>query len=207
MPTIRTLVIATHNRKKAGEMRTILSRRFPSLELKTLADYEGAPEPEETGADYAANAAIKSQSAAAFTGEWCVADDAGLEVDFLDGAPGVYSKRFGGEDLPFPKKIAKILGLLEGIPEDRRGARFRCFVALTGPEGSAPTQIFSGNCEGRIAVSPSGAGGFGYDPIFYLPELDCTMADLTSDQKHRISHRGKVLAQLGDHLESVHALE
>ncbi|RYG21084.1 non-canonical purine NTP pyrophosphatase [bacterium] len=108
------LVIATHNRKKAGEMLTILSERFPGLELLTLADFEGAPEPEEIGTTYAENAAIKAKSAAVFTGEWSLADDAGLEIDALDGAPGLYSKRFGGEDLPFPEKIAMILSITSG---------------------------------------------------------------------------------------------
>ncbi len=198
-----TLVIATHNRKKAGEMITILGARFPGLELKTLADYEGAPEPDETGSDYASNAVIKSESAAKFTGEWCVADDAGLEIDALDGAPGLYSKRFGGEDMPFPEKIAKILDLLIGIPTERRGARFRCFVSLSQPYAEGEPAVFSAICEGRIAETVSGNGGFGYDPIFYLPELDCTMADLTAEQKHQISHRGKVLAAFGDHLDQL----
>lgn len=203
MALITTLVIATHNRKKAGEMATILARRFPGIVLKTLADFDGAPEPEEVGADYAANAAIKSEHAAAFTGEWCVADDAGLEIDCLDGAPGLYSKRFGGEEMPFPEKIAKILTMMNGVPEARRGARFRCFVALTGPHGSPATRVFSATCEGRIAEAPSGAGGFGYDPIFFLSELGCTMASLSADQKHRISHRGKVLAAFGDYVETL----
>ena len=196
------LVIATHNRKKAGEMITILSRRFPDLELKTLADFEGAPEPDETGADYPSNARIKSESAAEFTGEWCLADDAGLEIDFLDGAPGLYSKRFGGEDLPFPEKIRLILDLGKNAPDERRGARFRCCVALTPPYRMGPTETFMATCEGRIAKAPSGGGGFGYDPIFYLPELGCTMADLTADQKHQISHRGKVLSLVAEHLEN-----
>jgi XTP/dITP diphosphohydrolase len=199
----KRIVIATHNRKKAGEMVTILSARFPELELLTLADFEGAPEPEETGDTYAKNAAIKSESAFAFTGEWCLADDAGLEIDALDGAPGVYSKRFGGEDLPFPQKIAKILDLLRDVPTEKRGARFRCFVSLTGVGLPESTVVFNANCEGQIATEPSGHGGFGYDPIFYLPELDCTMADLTAEQKHAISHRGKVLRAVGDYLEAL----
>jgi XTP/dITP diphosphohydrolase len=201
MPPTR-LVIATHNRKKAGEMNTILGARFPGLELLTLADFDGAPEPEETGTTYEQNAKIKADSAFAFTGEWCVADDAGLEIDALDGAPGLYSKRFGGEDLPFPEKIAKILELLAGKSGEERGARFRCWVAVAGP-GLAETQTFEGICEGRIAEASSGAGGFGYDPIFYLPEMNCTMADLTAEQKHAISHRGKVLKKVGDFLETV----
>ena len=201
LASLTTLVIASHNRKKAGEMITILGARFPELVLKTLADFADAPEPDEIGATYAANAAIKAESAAAYTSEWCVADDAGLEIDFLNGAPGLYSKRFGGEDMPFPEKIAKILQMMEGVPPENRGARFRCFVALTGPDGSESTKVFSGICEGRIAETPSGAGGFGYDPIFYLPDQGCTMADLTAERKHQISHRGKVLAALGDFLD------
>ena len=191
---ISRLVIATHNRKKAGEMVTILIRRFPTLEILTLADFEGAPEPEETGTTYEENATIKAVSGAEFTGEWCLADDAGLEIDALDGAPGLYSKRFGGEDLPFPEKIAKILDLLGTVPEQGRGARFRCAIALAGPTG-APTN-WEAICEGRIAETPSGNGGFGFDPVFYLPQLGCTMADLTAEQKHAVSHRGKVLAMV-----------
>ena len=182
-------------------MITILGARFPGLELQTLADFEGAPEPEETGADYASNAEIKSVSAAKFTHEWCVADDAGLEIDFLDGAPGVYSKRFGGEDMPFPEKIATILDLMKDAPTDARGARFRCFVSLTPPDGIGETKIFSAICEGRISETPSGNGGFGYDPIFYLPDQGCTMADLTAERKHQVSHRGKVLGEFADYLE------
>jgi len=195
---MKRLVIATHNRKKAGEMIQILGKRFPDLELLTLADFDNAPEPEETGTTYAENAAIKSESAAVFTGEWCLADDAGLEIDALDGAPGLHSKRFEGEDSTFEHKIAKVLELLAGLPVEKRGARFRCCVALS--RAGQQTKIFEATCEGRIAESRSGAGGFGYDPIFYLPELGCTMADLTAEQKHAISHRGKVLALLGDYL-------
>lgn len=190
------LVIATHNPKKAVEMQTILGKRFPNLEIKTLADYPGAPEPEETGATYAENAAIKAESAALYTGEWCVADDAGLEVDAMNGEPGMYSKRFAGEETPFSEKMKIILDNLKD-QADRR-ARFRCFVALSRP--GVETEMFEGVCEGQIAKTPSGAGGFGYDPIFFLPELACTMADLTAEQKHAISHRGKVLAKLGQRL-------
>jgi XTP/dITP diphosphohydrolase len=199
------LVIATHNRKKAGEMVQILSARFPQIELRTLADYEGAPEPEETGTTYVENARIKSESAARFTGEWSLADDAGLEIDALDGAPGLYSKRFGGEDLPFPQKIQKILDLLADIPQESRGARFRCCVSLSVPGGdgqSLETTGFEATCEGSIATEPSGNGGFGYDPIFFLGDRGCTMADLTAEQKHEVSHRGKVLKAAGDFLES-----
>lgn len=182
-------------------MITILSRAFPELEMRTLADYPGAPEPEETGKTYAENAAIKAESAAAFTGEWCLADDAGLEIDALPGELGVFSKRFAGEETPFPEKMAIILDRMNGLPEEKRGARFNCHIALAYV--GQPTQHFSAICEGRIAESPSGNGGFGYDPIFWLPELNCTMADLTADQKHQISHRGKVLRAFSEYLKSI----
>lgn len=193
---MRRLVIATHNPKKAREMHQILGGRFPDLELLTLADYPGAREPEETGDTYEENAVIKAVSAAEFTGEWCLADDAGLEIDALPGQLGVHSKRFAGEETPFSEKMARILDAMSDVPEGGRGARFRCFVALAHP-GKEPV-VFSANCEGRIASEPSGGGGFGYDPIFWLPELGCTMADLTAEQKHAISHRGKVLAQVAE---------
>lgn len=193
---ISHLVIATHNRHKSGEMLTILARRLPEVRLSTLADWPDAPEPEETGRDYRENALIKARAAHALTGEWSLADDAGLEIDALDGAPGLYSRRFGGEALPFPEKMARILDMLQGLPGEARGARFRCCVALVGRE----EHVFEATCEGRIAAHPSGSGGFGYDPIFYLPELDRTMADLTAEEKHRISHRGKVLGMLAEHL-------
>jgi XTP/dITP diphosphohydrolase len=196
---ISRLVIATHNRKKAGEMVAILGRRFPEIEILTLADFDGASEPDETGATYAENSAIKAESAFGFCGEWCVADDAGLEIDALDGAPGLYSKRFGGEDLPFPEKMAKILAHMDG--DSNRCARFRCNVAFVGP--NHPVKVFEATCEGMISEKPSGSGGFGYDPIFFLPELGCCMADLSAEQKHEISHRGKVLKQFGDYLVSL----
>lgn len=180
-------------------MVTILSRALPHIELLTLADFAGAPEPEETGSTYEENAKIKADSAAAFTGEWSLADDAGLEIDALGGVPGVHSKRFEGEETLFPQKIARILEMLDGVQQEKRTARFQCFIALTSPSGEM--QSFNAICEGRIAEEPSGAGGFGYDPIFFLPEMNCTMADLTADQKHQISHRGKVLRQLVEWLQ------
>ncbi|MBS1721818.1 MAG: non-canonical purine NTP pyrophosphatase [Armatimonadetes bacterium] len=190
-------MIATHNAKKGVEMATILGHRFPDIEFKTLADYPGAPEPEETGDTYAENATIKAQSASVFTHEWSVADDAGLEIDAMPGLLGVHSKRFGGEELPFYEKMAMILQQLHGLPDSERGARFKCFVALAAPDAQE-IHVFSAEREGVIAQAPSGSGGFGYDPIFWLPEMGCTMADLTPDQKHAVSHRGKVLKAVGD---------
>lgn len=179
-------------------MHQILSARLPGVTVRTLADYPAAPEPEETGLTYSENAAIKAKSAMEATGQWCLADDAGLEIDGLPGELGIYSKRFAGEDTPFPEKMKIILDRMSGIPEPQRGARFRCCVALARP--GAVLEVFEATCEGRIANLPSGNGGFGYDPIFFLPALGCTMADLTAEQKHAISHRGKVLAQFSARL-------
>ena len=195
------LVVATHNAKKGQEMVTILGSRFPQLEIVTLAEYPRAPEPEETGTTYAENSAIKAESAAQFTDELCIADDAGLEIDAMNGEPGLYSKRFAGEETPFPEKMRIILERLGGFPDPERGARFRCSVALA-KMGEA-TKVFEATCEGRIATEPSGNGGFGYDPIFYLPEQGCTMADLTAEQKHAISHRGKVLGMVAEYLAGI----
>jgi XTP/dITP diphosphohydrolase len=187
------LVIATHNPAKAGEMTVILRELLPGWEFLTLADFPGASEPEETGEIYAENARIKAEAAAAFTGEVCMADDAGLEVDALDGAPGVKSKRFGGAELPFADKMALIL---DSVGEDR-GARFRCCVAVA-VYGEA-TRLFESVKEGEI-VEPRGERGFGYDPIFLVPELGKTYAEMEPDHKNRISHRGIVLRQAAEYL-------
>lgn len=185
-------------------MATILAKRFPLLEIKTLADFTNSPEPEETGTSYAENARIKATSAFNATGSLSIADDAGLEIDSFGGEPGLFSKRFGGEETPFPEKMAMILDRMKEAQESERGARFRCAVCIAwnGSNGEMEIESFEATCEGRIAFEPSGNGGFGYDPIFFLPELNCTMADLTAEQKHSISHRGKVLKLAGDWLEA-----
>lgn len=186
------LVIATRNPAKAREMRDILAQllddRWEILDLTHFPPFE---EPDESEDTYAANALIKARASAKATGELCIADDAGLEIDALDGAPGVHSKRFGGEDLPFPQKIARVLLLLEGVPSERRSARFRCVVALA--DGRGFEQTFEATCEGIIAPEPRGEGGFGYDPIFLYPQKGKTFAEMTPEEKHSVSHRGKVL--------------
>lgn len=181
-------------------MTTIISPALPVLELLTLADFPGAPEPDETGDTYHENAAIKAKSAAQFTGEWALADDAGLEIDALSGEPGVHSKRFEGVDVPFAEKMRRILDRMKDVPSEKRTARFRCSVALAAP--ASEPMLFESTCEGLIATIPSGSGGFGYDPIFYLPELGCTMAELTPEQKHAVSHRGKVLREVIEFLKA-----
>ena len=196
---MKELVVATHNAKKGTEMVTILGGGLPDWRILTLADFEDAPEPEETGDTYEQNAVIKAESAAYFTDRLCLADDAGLEIDAMPGEIGVWSKRFAGETT-FEEKMALILDRLQGLPAEERKARFVCWVALAEP--GQPARTFHATCEGVIATEPSGTGGFGYDPIFFLPDQNRTMADLTPEEKHAVSHRGKVLAQVIQHLSA-----
>lgn len=192
---LKRLVIASHNRAKSREMATLLTEGLHDwgVQILTLMDFEHAPEPEEHGSTYAENALLKARACVAFTGEIAIADDAGLEIDALDGAPGLYSKRFGGEATPFPVKLGLVLDQMREVPDEKRTARFRCWVAIVHPDGRE--WVMEAVCEGRIAHSPRGSYGFGYDPLFELPALGCTMAELPPEFKHRVSHRGKVLAQ------------
>lgn len=193
--TKRRLLIASGNHHKTREIAAIVSAGLKEIpfEIATLADFAEVAEPEETGADYAENAAIKATSGAARTGLLSLGDDVGLEIDLLDGQPGLYSKRFAGEHTPFPEKIRLILEKLDGLPTERRAARFRAAVAVAVPDGQVHT--FEAVREGHIAFAPKGGGGFGYDPIFFLPEFGCTLAELAPDEKNRTSHRALVLAK------------
>lgn len=195
-PEPRVVVIASHNRSKSREIEQLLLAGLSDLaaSIRLLADYAGAPEPpDETAESYVGNAVIKARACAAFTGALSFADDAGLEIDALGGAPGVHSRRYAGEQTPFPIKMGVILEQLKDIPPERRTARFRCAVAIATPSGELYT--FEDTLEGRIADAPRGQAGFGYDPIFYVPALGCTLAELPSQFKNRISHRAKVMRQ------------
>ena len=187
----RVLVIATGNRSKGQEMAEILGD--VGVPILTLQDFpEADTEVEETGETYAENAAQKAVAAANTTGRVCIADDAGLEIDALDGQPGLYSRRFLGHDTPFSAKMDHILETMRDVPDENRGARFNCAVAIAVPGG--PVYHCAGICEGRIGREKRGQFGFGYDPIFLLPELGRHMAELPPQEKHLISHRGKALA-------------
>lgn len=192
---LEKLMIATHNRPKAQEIAMILQTGLNDLpqEILCLADFPDAGEPEEEGTTYAENAAIKARAAVAATGLPALADDAGLEIDYLGGQPGLHSKRFAGVDTPFSIKMGHLLEKLRGVPDPHRSARFRCAVVIALPTGEQ--FLFEGSCEGRIAHSPRGSGGFGYDPIFFLPRFGCTMAELPTPFKNRISHRAKALGK------------
>lgn len=187
---MRTLVVATRNKKKLRELAALLAD-LP-VQVVDLGAFPGAPEVEETGATFAENARLKAVAAARYTGHWAVADDSGLEVDALDGRPGVWSARFAGPGATDDDNNKLLLKLLEGVPPRRRRARFRCAIAIASPEGE--TWVDEGVCEGVITDGPRGEGGFGYDPLFLVPELDRTFAELPPEEKNRISHRARALA-------------
>ncbi len=179
------LVVATGNPGKLREMQTYLSDLGWELQLKPPE-----LEIEETGDTFASNACLKASEVAKATGEWAIADDSGLEVDVLDGAPGIYSARYGTTD---EERIERLLGELGN--ELNREAQFVCVIAIARPDGAIALQA-EGICRGEILRAPRGAGGFGYDPIFYLPEQGLTFAEMTPEMKRRYSHRGKAFEAL-----------
>lgn len=193
---MRRLVVATTNPGKLKEIESILAPL--GLEIVSAGTYQGLPEIEEDGETFEENAVTKARLTAEATGEVALADDSGLEVDCLAGAPGVHSARFAGEPRNDAANNAKLLKLLEGIPEKRRHARFRCVIAVAVPGG--PVLTAEGKCEGYILSEPRGTGGFGYDPLFYLPEYQKTFAELPPEVKNRVSHRAKALAKIKEKL-------
>lgn len=189
---MNSVVLASHNKKKTAELRAILEPL--GIGLRSLADLPGAPEPEEDGDTFEANAAIKARSALAFSGLPAVADDSGLMVDALGGAPGVYSARFAGEKAGDPANNALLLEKLAGLPPEKRRAKFVSVVALALPQGEVVT--FRGEAPGVILDSARGVGGFGYDPLFLSDDLGVTFAEADAAAKNRVSHRARALAQL-----------
>ena len=193
------LLIATHNAGKKAEYAALL--KGLDLELNTLSELGIELTIPEDGATFAQNAILKARGYAATTGLLTLADDSGLEVDALGGAPGVYTARYGGERLSDENRYQLLLENLRGVPDAQRTARFRCVIALAWPPngsiGGWPNgrvELAEGTCEGRIAHEPHGEHGFGYDPVFYLPEFGCTMAELPEGVKNRISHRARAAA-------------
>ncbi|HOK53296.1 MAG TPA: XTP/dITP diphosphatase [Armatimonadota bacterium] len=196
---MRILVIATGNPGKAREISRILADL--DFDIRTLKDYPPMPEPEENAETFAGNAEIKALAAANHTGELAIADDSGLVVDALDGAPGVYSSRFAGENATDEERNEKVLQLLKDIPDDQRTARFVAVAAIAEPGRIIATT--EGKVEGIIAREPKGSNGFGYDPIFYVPEFGKTTAELSSEQKDAISHRGEAFRKAKEVLRSL----
>ena len=179
------LLIATRNAGKLRELTDLLGN--VPFELVSLNDIGIDEEVEETGETFEANAALKAETYAQLSGLPTLADDSGLEVDALNGEPGVRSARYAGEDASDTDRIAFLLRKLENVPKDRWSARFRCVIALAWPD--KPTEFHPGACEGMIVPESRGSNGFGYDPVFLIPPMNRTMAELTSDEKNSISHR------------------
>lgn len=185
----KKIIFATQNEGKLKEIRAI----FGEMDLEILSMKEaGIDIPiEETGTTFEENAIIKATAVAKAAGTLALADDSGLEIDYLNKEPGVYSARYAGEDTPYTIKNQMLLDRLAGVKESQRTARFVCAVAAAYPDGRVFT--VRGTMEGIIGLAPAGENGFGYDPIFYLPECGCSSAQLTMEQKNALSHRGKAL--------------
>lgn len=188
------IVLATGNQGKVKELEAILSD--VDVEVLSLKDFPEIGEIIEDGLTFEENAIKKATTVAEAAGLIAVADDSGLQVDYLDGAPGVYSARFAGEGKNDLDNNKKLLSLLERVPGEKRTARFRCVIAIATPWGELQTA--EGTCEGMIGYETMGDNGFGYDPLFYLPEYDQTFAQLNPQVKNRISHRGRALAKVKD---------
>lgn len=203
------LIIATGNAHKVGELRALL----PGIPLVGLEAFAPMAAPDETAPDYAGNAIIKARAAFAHTGEPSLADDSGLEVDGLDGAPGVHSARYApGDDAA--RRAALLANLAARGPDAPRTARFVCVIAVAGLPGASGLPagslidgclVVRGVCEGRIVAAERGAGGFGYDPLFEVPALGRTFAELTAAEKHALSHRGRAATALLPALRAVFA--
>ncbi|WP_240374671.1 XTP/dITP diphosphatase [Bacillus piscicola] len=190
------VMIATKNNGKVKEFKEMLGS---GLTVQSLLDLP-FQDIEETGQTFAENAILKAQAVHDAWNCTAIADDSGLEIDALHGKPGIYSARYAGPAKNDQANIEKVLWELEGVPIEKRTARFVCVIAVAVRDH---THLFKGTCEGRIALYPSGDNGFGYDPIFYIPSQKATMAELPSDQKNRLSHRYHALEQLTQKWDSI----
>ena len=187
---MRRLIIATKNAGKVKEIRRLLDGY--EYEVLSLEDIDLNLDVEETGSCFEENSLLKARAIQKLTGGMVIADDSGLEIDFLNGAPGIYSSRFLGNTSE-RRQYEGVLALMEGVPDEYRTARFRCAASLVT---AAYEMVFLGTLEGKIAFKPKGDNGFGYDPVFFIPEYKKTMAQLDSETKNRISHRGKAFELL-----------
>ena len=197
MKKVNYLVIASRNKGKTAEIKELLSG-FP-ITIKSLDDFGPIPEVEEDGETFDENAYKKASFTARVLGHPALADDSGLVVDALDGAPGVLSARFAGPEATNEERFQKLLQEMEGV--SNRKAAFECVISLAVPTGPALT--YEGRCEGRITETPMGINGFGYDPVFFYPPLKKTFAELTREEKGRVSHRGKALEEFKNEFNSV----
>jgi XTP/dITP diphosphohydrolase len=186
------IVVATRNRGKVMEIAAALAA-LP-VEIVSLDQFPAIPDAEESGDTFTANAILKATHYALHTGQPCLADDSGLEVDALNGAPGVYSARYAGPEADDAANNAKLLAALAGVPESGRTGRFRCVLAYVDPDGTLLTA--EGTCEGLILAEPRGTSGFGYDPLFFFPGTGKTLAEMAVADKNAVSHRGQALRNM-----------
>ncbi len=193
------ILFATGNNGKMKEIKRILEDL--GMEICSMKEAGIFIDIEENGTTYEENALIKARAVAACTDKIVLADDSGLEIDYLDREPGVHSARYMGEDTSYTIKNANLISRLEGVPEEQRTARFVCAIAAVLPDGRELTT--RATVEGRIGYEEKGQGGFGYDPIFYIPELGKTTAELTEDEKNEVSHRGKALRLMKEALRKL----
>lgn len=191
------IVFATGNVGKMREIRMIMEDM--GMEILSMKEIGINPDIVEDGTTFTENAIIKAKAVAALTDAIVLADDSGLEIDALNKEPGIYSARYMGEDTSYRLKNANLIERLEGVPDEKRTARFVCAIAAVLPNGELLTTL--GTVEGRIGYEEKGTNGFGYDPIFFLPEFGCTSAELTDEQKNEISHRGKALRAMKELLQ------
>ncbi|MEO7001452.1 MAG: RdgB/HAM1 family non-canonical purine NTP pyrophosphatase [Ktedonobacterales bacterium] len=201
-PPPQRLVIATTNPHKVEEFRALLAD-LPYT-LVSLTDLGVTLDVEETGDTFAANAILKAVAYADITGLPTLADDSGLEIDALNGEPGIYSARWAGADVTYAERHRILLARLADVPPEGRTARYRCAIAVAEPAPRGLSGVVEGTLEGRIADAPAGTGGFGYDPIFYVPEQGRTVGQMSAQEKHRISHRARAASKAHDllaHLE------
>ena len=187
------IVLASNNAGKVREFNQLLSGS--GLEVLPQSEFD-VVEVEETGLTFVENAILKARNAAQHTGLPAIADDSGIEVDALDGAPGIYSARFAGVGASDQQNLEKLLANIKDIPDAQRTARFQCLMVYLRHAKDPTPQIFQGTWEGRILHAPQGENGFGYDPIFFVPEHNCSSAELEPDVKNSLSHRGQALQQL-----------
>lgn len=201
-PALSRLVIASSN---AGKLRELAQMLPPGLELIPQSKL-GIPDAAEDGNTFVANATAKALNASRYSNLPAMADDSGLEVDALGGAPGVYSARYAGEAATSAENVSKLLDAMKDVPEAGRTARFRCVIALLPEADRTDPIICEGTWEGRIQNKPTGSGGFGYDPVFHVPTHNCSAAELDPAVKNRLSHRARALQALMEVISSSHNL-
>lgn len=189
---MRELIVATKNKGKLKEIKELL-KEF-DLKVTSLAEYPDVPEIVEDGKDFYENALIKARTVARHTGKLVLGEDSGIEVEYLNNAPGLFSSRFAGEDATDDDNNAKLMRELDGVPKEKRKARYRCFVAML--DGEKIVGVVDGRCEGYIATEPHGENGFGYDPYFLIEEYGKTFGELDPAIKSKISHRAKALVKV-----------